>query len=127
MKILVVDDNVELAEMIAAHLRLYAHDVVVALDGASALRAVRREQVDAILLDVGLPDVSGYEVARTLRDGILQRKAVIALFTGDGEPSFDRAKAVGVDLVLRKPLAPDELRILLGFLHDRRQQRVVLT
>lgn len=121
MKILVVDDDVELADMIADDLRAHAHDVVVALDGASALRAVETESVDVIVLDLALPDMTGFDVARLLRAGSLRREAVIALFTGVAGPSFDNATSSGIDLVLRKPLEPEELRRLLGFLHARRK------
>jgi signal transduction histidine kinase/CheY-like chemotaxis protein len=108
-RILVVDDNEDAAEMISRALRRAGHETAVAFDGPSALREVASWQPEVVLLDIGLPGMSGYEVARALREqhGAL---TLIAL-TGWGS-SEDRKKAVeaGFDLHLTKPVGATELR-----------------
>jgi len=66
-RVLVVDDNQDIAESSAWLLRCHGHEVTVAFDGQRALEAARAFQPDVAVLDVGLPDINGYEVARRLR------------------------------------------------------------
>jgi len=96
-RVLVVDDNVEAAELLSELLRLEGHDAVAAYDGPTALAAAERERFDAAILDIGLPRMDGYELARRLRalpagprrlvalTGYGQRKDVVAA----GEAGFD--------------------------------------
>jgi DNA-binding response OmpR family regulator len=66
-RILVVDDNEDIAESSAWLLRCHGHEVSVAFTGLGAVECAKRVQPDVALLDVGLPDINGYEVARRLR------------------------------------------------------------
>ncbi len=64
IRVLVVNDYPDNVESMALLLRLYGHDVAVALGGAAALRAAEAQQPDAVLLDISMPGMSGYQVAR---------------------------------------------------------------
>ena len=68
LRVLVVDDNVDTAESLAMLLKLYGHEVWPVHTGPKALEAAQAEQPDVILLDIGLPGMDGYEVARHLRE-----------------------------------------------------------
>lgn len=114
-RILVVDDNIDSAEMMGTLLELHGHDVRIAHDGRSALRAAQEFVPDAVLLDIGLPDLDGYEVARRLRqDPVTQRVRLIAV-TGWGQDG-DRARAqdAGFDAHLTKPADPDVVLAAVG-------------
>src|SRR6185503_3350847 len=67
LRAVVVDDAVDLRELVADLLRMRGHDVTVVEDGPSAVRVIRAQKPDVALIDIGLPDMDGYEVARTLR------------------------------------------------------------
>ncbi len=113
-RVLVVDDNKDAADSLAALLQLKGHDVRTVYDGLAALDLAATFQPDVVLLDIGLPELSGYEVASRLRasaGGSLLR--IIAL-TGWGD---DRARAAslkaGIDHHLLKPVTLDQLQPLL--------------
>ena len=80
-------------------------------DGGSTLSAVLQAKPDAVLMDIGLPDISGYEVARRLRAHAETRSIPLIALTGYGQ-RFDKATAgsAGFDAHLVKPVEPDELR-----------------
>jgi PAS domain S-box-containing protein len=108
-RILVVDDNVDAAESLADLLRLRGHVAEVAHDGPGALAALAASAPDVILCDIGLPGMSGYDVARTVRAGLHGAVRLIAL-TGYAQPEdVRRAKDAGFDAHLAKPPDPDEL------------------
>jgi CheY-like chemotaxis protein len=113
-KVLVVDDNRDLAESLAMVLRLWGHDVVVAYDGPSALAAARARPPDVVFLDIGLPQLDGFEVAQRLRaDSGLGRTRIVAV-TGYGQDEDRRrSQAVGIDIHLTKPVDPIVLQRLL--------------
>lgn len=113
-RILIVDDNVDGARMMARLLKAKGSEVRVASDGPSALEAVRSYTPDLLLLDIGLPGMDGYEVARRLRQiPGLDRTLLVAL-TGYGQAD-DRRRAleVGFDDHLVKPVGADDLLPLL--------------
>jgi CheY-like chemotaxis protein len=115
LSILVVDDNVDAAEMVSSLLALEGHRVVKVHDGLSALTAAREQRPDVVLLDIGLPHLNGYEVARRLREEAgLQATRIIAM-TGYGQES-DRKRALeaGCNEHLSKPVAPSTLRACLA-------------
>jgi CheY-like chemotaxis protein len=114
-RVLVVDDNVDTANSIAMLLRAEGHDVHVAHDGLKALEIARSVRPEFVFLDLGLPGLDGFEVARALRrEPDLQGVRIIAI-TGYGQES-DRRKAVecGIDQHLLKPADPAFLESLLG-------------
>jgi PAS domain S-box-containing protein len=113
-RVLVVDDNVDAAESTAALVRLWGHHVRVAHTGPEALRAAEEYQPEVVLLDIGLPGMSGYEVARRLREQPHFQKVVLAALTGYGQgEDCLRAKEARFDVRLTKPVDPDALRGLL--------------
>src|SRR5438132_98603 len=72
MKVLVVDDSVDAAETLGLLVQAWGHETQLAYDGAEAIEAVQRWSPDVVLLDIGLPVVDGYEVARRLRADSVQ-------------------------------------------------------
>ncbi|MBK1716202.1 PAS domain S-box protein [Thiocystis violacea] len=110
--ILVVDDNWDVAESCAMLLRCLGQQVHTANDGPTALETAERIQPDLILLDIGLPGMDGYEVARRLRATEAGRDARLVALTGYGqEHDRQRTQATGFDAHLLKPL---DSRILLA-------------
>jgi two-component system CheB/CheR fusion protein len=117
-RVLVVEDSVDAAESTAMLLRLLGHAVETVCDGPSALGAVRRFRPELVLLDIGLPGMSGYEVARQLRAEPGLGGLVVAAMTGYGQDD-DRRRSheAGCDAHLTKPLAPADL---VAFVADPR-------
>jgi len=112
--ILVVDDNRDAAETLAEMMRIEGFPVAVALDGASALTAFEQIKPAVVLLDMGLPDVDGAEVARQMRRLHAGRTAQIIAVTGWGQAEDrERTRQAGVDLHLVKPVDPGDLLRLL--------------
>ena len=115
-RILVVDDNNDAATSLAAFLELSGHDVRVAHDGRSALETARTFRPSLILLDIGMPEMNGYEVARELRKMPAGQNTVLAAVTGWGQLQDRRRSAeAGFDHHLVKPL---DLKALEGLLAD---------
>jgi PAS domain S-box-containing protein len=114
-RILIVDDNEDAAESISMMLSLDGHEVRTAYDGPGALEAAGAFRPDVILLDIGLPGMDGYEIARRLKkNGRLDRALLVAV-TGYGqEEDRRRAEAAGFDLHLTKPVQPERLRELVN-------------
>ena len=113
-RVLVVDDNVDAAESMCALLEIWGHEAHACHDGASALRAVAELRPDTVLLDIGLPGMDGYEVARRLRAGAAGPLRLLAALTGYGQDQDrERSAAAGFDLHLTKPVDPARLRKLL--------------
>ncbi len=109
-KVLVVDDNVDAALTLEALLSLHGLSVSVAHDGAAAVRSVQAEMPDAVVMDIGMPVMNGYEAARRIRSEFTGGKPVLIALTGWGQYA-DKARAweAGFDLHFVKPLAIDEL------------------
>jgi two-component system, chemotaxis family, CheB/CheR fusion protein len=103
VRVLVVDACPDSAERTAVLLRLYYHEVDVALDGKAALQQARAKPPDVVLLDISLPGMDGYEVARQLR-AMFQNKVRLIAITGLGfEEDRKRCLEAGFDLYLEKP------------------------
>ncbi|UEP33003.1 CheR family methyltransferase [Burkholderia sp. B21-007] len=113
-RILVVDDNTDAGESTAMLLKLNGHEVKVARDGPSALLLAVDFHPDVVLLDIGLPGMDGYEVARRLRvmPGFADT-LLVALSGYGGEKDFHRAKQAGFDQHLVKPADIARLNDLL--------------
>ena len=117
LRAVVCDDAPDLRELVADLLRLRGHEVEIVEDGPSAIELICREKPDVALIDIGLPDMDGYEVARTIRARLNDPKhpRLIAM-TGYGQAS-DRAAAfaAGFDDHIVKPASADKiLRALYG-------------
>jgi CheY-like chemotaxis protein len=110
-RILVVDDNADAAELLSEMLQHAGYETAVAHDGPGALDAAEKLAPDFIILDIGLPGMSGYQVAEHLRkDSRLTSIGLIAL-TGWGTPEERRkALAAGFDVHLTKPVAARDLQ-----------------
>ncbi len=113
-KILVVDDNLDTAGALAGLLELSGFEVRSAHDGREALDAARAHRPGAILLDIGLPGMDGYQVAEHLRREDCLRDATIIAITGYGEEqAFRRSREAGFDHHLVKPVNYETLLSLL--------------
>jgi CheY-like chemotaxis protein len=114
-RVLVVDDNAHSVESLALIINLWGHDARVAYNGAEAIETARQYQPDVVLLDIGLPGMDGYAVARVLRDDPRVRHATLLAMTGYGRDEDRRdAIAAGFDRHLLKPLELDDLEALLA-------------
>lgn len=114
-RILVVDDNSDSTTTMAMALKLLGHEVRTALSGASALEAAKQFQPEVVLLDIGLPGMDGYEVARRLRELPATRHARLIALTGYGrEEDRRRGREAGFDEYQLKPIAPETLKELLS-------------
>lgn len=115
LRVLVVDDNVDAADSLATLLDMKGHRTRTANDGLQALEQCRIEQPDIVLLDIGLPGMSGYEVARRLKEMAAMSGVALVAITGYGQAEdVAHAKAVGFDHHLVKPVDPDALIALFG-------------
>jgi CheY-like chemotaxis protein len=116
-----VDDNRDAADSLAVLLSLDGHRVAAAYDGADAIERALTWQPDVVLLDIGLPDMSGYEVARRLRTVEGGRPLSIIAISGWGQQrDKEEALEAGCDAHLTKPANPAEVRELLNALPARR-------
>jgi CheY-like chemotaxis protein len=115
LRILVVDDNRDAADSLAMLLGLSGHEVQVAYDGQGALAAAARLRPHVALLDIGLPDMDGYAVARALRatPGLAPLKLYAVTGWGHGEHR-ERALSAGFDDHLTKPVDPERLEDLIA-------------
>jgi CheY-like chemotaxis protein len=122
-RVLVVDDSTDSAESLARLLRRWGHEVHLAYDGPSALAAARSTAPQVVLLDIGLPGMDGYEVARQLRQDPDHAGIVLVALTGYGQATDRRQTCdAGFDQHLIKPVDPTLLRTLLATI-DREQSR----
>jgi PAS domain S-box-containing protein len=113
-RVLVVDDNEDAAESLAIALRLSGHQVRVAHDGPAGLRAAQEHRPEVVFLDIGMPGMDGYEVARRLRQQPGGGDAMLVAVTGWGqEADRRRSHEVGFDRHLVKPVDVDALHRLL--------------
>jgi PAS domain S-box-containing protein len=109
-RVLVVDDNIDAARSVATLLRLLGHEVDCAHDGNSALERVRAFRPEIVLLDIGLPGMSGHDVARALRADPEFKDLVLIAVTGYGqEEDRRRSRKSGFDFHLTKPVAAESL------------------
>lgn len=116
-KVLVVDDNLDGAESLSQLLKLFGHEVVIAHDGLSALELAAQVQPDVVLLDIGLPGLSGWEVAVRMRALPLLKDVVLVALTGYGQET-DRARSAqaGFNHHLVKPADFDTVQNILASL-----------
>jgi CheY-like chemotaxis protein len=122
-RILVVDDNTDAADLLALMLDKAGYETTAVADGPTAIEAAQRLTPQIVILDIGLPGMSGYEVAELLRkDPRLAGTSFIAL-TGWGTPEDKRkAFAAGFDVHLTKPVAAEDLHAALGRVAAMRQR-----
>jgi PAS domain S-box-containing protein len=115
-RILVVDDNVDAADSLAMLLRLKGQEVQVSYDGPSALAKADADPPAIAFLDLGMPKMDGYELARAFRAHPVLKRVVLVALTGWGQPEDrQRTKEVGFDHHLVKPI---EVEVLHGLLSE---------
>jgi signal transduction histidine kinase/ActR/RegA family two-component response regulator len=116
-RILVVDDNRDSADSLGMILKSQGAEVYTANDGPTALEAIHNIGPSVVLLDIGLPGMDGYEVARRLREQEEHREVTVIALTGWGqEEDRKRSKEAGIDYHLVKPVDPRTLQALLASL-----------
>src|ERR1700737_1381822 len=109
MKILIVDDDTDLLDVTAYALRREGFNVIVAIDGTQALRRWQSEEPDLILLDVGMPRMSGFEVCRKIRQ--TASTPVIMLTAAGDEEHVVQGFRHGADDYVVKPFSPKQLAL----------------
>jgi CheY-like chemotaxis protein len=121
-RLVLVEDNPDIGETLRDLLQILGHRVELAADGLRGVQLALATRPDAALVDIGLPGIDGYEVARRLRASDAGKDMLLVALTGYGRPEDrDRALASGFDAHLVKPVDPDELNDLLATLGARRQ------
>jgi two-component system CheB/CheR fusion protein len=116
LRVLVVEDNADAALSTRMLIEMDGHEVHVARDGLAALEAAAAVDPDVILLDIGLPGLSSYEVAERLRGRKAKKRLLLVAVTGYAtEGDRGRSAAAGIDLHLSKPADP---AFLLGLLRQ---------
>ena len=124
MRVLVVDDQPDLADCVAMMIETIGHEARAVYNGADALTVSRAEIPDLMLLDLGMPEMTGYELARAIRqDETLSNVPLIALSGYGRDEDRARAKEAGFDLHLTKPIADTKLRdVIESFAGARARQ-----
>jgi DNA-binding response OmpR family regulator len=122
-RVLVVDDNHDGCDTMKELLEISGFDVSTAYDGTTALMAVQKTSHDALVLDIGLPDINGYELCRRIRAQAGQAPVIIAL-TGWGQAEDKKAaERAGFDAHITKPADPDVLcECLTKLLKERERE-----
>jgi CheY-like chemotaxis protein len=114
-RVLVVDDNADNAETLGALLQQAGHDVEVATSAAAALEVVREFRPDVMLVDISMPGMDGYELAKRVREGGLKDGALLVAMSGYGhEEAKKKARDAGFEDYLVKPVRIDELNRALA-------------
>jgi CheY-like chemotaxis protein len=117
-RILVVDDNQDAANSLAAVLKLMGHELQTAYDGLEALHVAAAFRPDLMLLDIGMPKLNGYDTARRIREQPWGKGIVLVALTGWGQDEDKRkSEQAGFNAHLVKPVDPAALDTLLGGLN----------
>jgi CheY-like chemotaxis protein len=115
LRVLVVDDTADTVDSFLLLLQLWGYVGVAAYDGPGALDTARRERPDVVLLDLGLPRMDGYAVARQLRQLPGLEGVLLVAITGHGQPETRRlCQEAGFDALLLKPFDLEEVQKLLA-------------
>ncbi len=113
-RVLIVEDNRDAQEALQCLLELWGHEALVAADGTSGYESAVALRPDVALIDLGLPGMDGYEVARKVRAALGSASPLLIALTGYGAPEQrSQALAAGFDLHIVKPVEPDRLSMLL--------------
>ena len=114
-RLLIVEDHPDVAESLALILRCDDHEVRIAHDGPAALQVLNKFKPDVVLLDVGLPGMDGYQVARRMREEAPESNLTIIALSGYGQAEdHSQSMQAGCDAHLVKPVHPNVLRSMLG-------------
>jgi len=122
IELLIVDDHVSVLEAMRDLLELRGHRVAVASSGAEALRIVERRRPQLIILDIGLPDMSGYDLARAVRSRHAEADLTIVALSGFDAPAHNATiTESGIDMYLTKPVPIRDLNDLIAIRFPGRQ------
>ena len=125
VRVMVVDDNVDAADSLTLMLQAAGQEARAVYDGATALRLFETFRPHLILLDIGMPQMNGYDVARAIRSAPAGQEPVIAAVSGWGqEADKARASAAGFDRHFTKPIAETALRTLVAEAAEKRLNRI---
>jgi CheY-like chemotaxis protein len=114
-RVLIADDNRDAADSLSMLLQMAGHEITVVYDGQQALETIESARPEVALLDIGMPALDGYEVARRVRLDTRVRDMVLIAVTGWGQENDKaRAQSAGFDLHFTKPVEPTQLMDLLG-------------
>jgi CheY-like chemotaxis protein len=115
LRVLVIDNCEDATATLGMLLQMYGYEVEIAADGPSACRAVQASPPDVVLLDIGLPKMNGWEVAKQIRELCGWKRPLIVAITGYGmDADRVRSDQAGIDLHLVKPVDPEQLKNLLS-------------
>ncbi|GMR01810.1 MAG: response regulator [Acidimicrobiia bacterium] len=110
--VLVIEDSASVRRLIEVCLRVLGVDVKSASDGTEGLEAIRNDRPDAVVLDIGLPGLDGWEVLRQLREDPSTADLKVLVLTAHAQPEMaDRAAKGGADSFMTKPFRPLDLRV----------------
>ena len=113
-RVLIADDNIDAAESLQLWLEMAGHEVHTASTGPGALQAAESLQPEVALLDLGMPGMSGLDVARRIREAPWGARMILIALTGWGEEEDrQRTKEAGFNHHLTKPVPPDEIEKLI--------------
>jgi CheY-like chemotaxis protein len=113
--VLIVDDNHDMADSLTMLVRLWGHDARVAYDGAGALASAQAEPPDAVLVDIAMPRIDGFEAARLLRLQAPGRDMLFVAVTGFSEAALGlRWRHEGFSHFVMKPLDLEQLKLVLA-------------
>ena len=113
-RVLIADDNRDAAETLGTLLRMEGHEVLTVHDGRAATQAFAAFNPEVALLDIEMPEINGYEVARSVREGSHSHTAILVAITGWGKESDKaRALAAGFDHHFTKPIDAEALMKVL--------------
>ncbi|HEX7081458.1 MAG TPA: ATP-binding protein [Gammaproteobacteria bacterium] len=113
-RVLLVDDNPDVARSLSRLIRILGHDIRVAYDGSEALRVADQFRPEVVVMDIGLPRLNGYDAARALRARYGRAVTLVALTGFEGDMHLGRSREAGFDRHLTKPIEAYELEALLG-------------
>jgi two-component system CheB/CheR fusion protein len=115
LRIMLAEDDADAAESLEGLLSVCGYDVHIVKDGRAALAAAFVLQPEVVLLDIGLPEMNGYELARELRERLPDRKLLLVALSGYGQPEdLRRSREAGIDHHLVKPLHLEKLQEILS-------------
>jgi CheY-like chemotaxis protein len=113
--VLIVEDDEDTATSLGTLMQMFGYEVARAADGPSACRALQASPPDVVLLDIGLPKMDGWEVAKWIREQSVWKRPLLVAITGYGEDADRlRSEEAGIDLHLVKPVDPEALHKLLS-------------
>jgi CheY-like chemotaxis protein len=114
-RVLLVEDNADVADMLGAYLQQLGHEVIQARDGRAGLEAALQEHPEVIVCDIGLPGLDGYEIARRVRQAPAPHACLLIAISGYGDSiDRERARKAGFDHHLTKPADPVQLSELIA-------------